>query len=216
MTVQGVGSARVQAGAEAGIQAAREGQAASSTRSFDPFQEHSSAKHHHPTHRRPGRRARQRVVPAWTVELRFGDSALLIAAEFPEQGTASPLALGGTDGTPRGRCLRRACGGWPAECAPHRRHGRRRREEHGRRRREERCPHLLAPPRPRSRKISSATTPRPISSPASGHRSMAEISTTAHTDSLASRADTRCWRGVGREFLSRQRGFSERTSASRQ
>jgi PhnB protein len=33
-----------------------------------------------------------------TVELRFGDSAVMIADEFPEQGIVSPLTLGGTYG----------------------------------------------------------------------------------------------------------------------
>jgi PhnB protein len=32
------------------------------------------------------------------VELRFGDSAVMIADEFPEQGIVSPLTLGGTYG----------------------------------------------------------------------------------------------------------------------
>ena len=33
-----------------------------------------------------------------TIELRFGDSTLSIADEFPEMGIVSPLTLGGTSG----------------------------------------------------------------------------------------------------------------------
>ncbi len=34
------------------------------------------------------------------IELRFGDSTVMIVDEFPDLGVVSPLSLGGTDNTP--------------------------------------------------------------------------------------------------------------------
>jgi PhnB protein len=49
-----------------------------------------------------GARERSRVpLPGGkvlTIELAFGDSTVMIADEFPEQGIVSPLTLGGTYG----------------------------------------------------------------------------------------------------------------------